>query len=353
MVEDHVHGWMTLLARRAFGWLPRIDPFIGLGTPTSVRVLARVLTSPRRVGRGSPMAVDRGFRSYMTLPAAGETIIVTIGSTRVEVTCDRAGYVDTVIDLVEGSSLEPGWQRVVLQTTGRGPMMRVGHVLIIGPDSQYGVISDIDDTIMETSVPRLAVALWNTFLARPSSRRAVPGMPQLYRWLATRQPTAPFIYLSAGAWNSFRNLERFFTSFGYPRGPKLLTDFGPTATGWFRSGPQHKRVELQWLIETFPQVTWLLIGDDGQSDPQVYAEIASRYPQRIAGVATHLVKPQRDSGGRTAAGGPAGSGGEGTGASKAGSASVPVPMSVPTANARDGLSLRSQLDALDVWPTVT
>ncbi len=73
------------------------------------------------------------------------------------------------------------------------------------------------------------------------ARRPVAGMAVLYERLHLRHPEAPFIYLSTGAWNVAPTLARFLGRNLYPPGPLLLTDWGPTAEGWFRSGRQHKR----------------------------------------------------------------------------------------------------------------
>ena len=93
----------------------------------------------------------------------------------------------------------------------------------------------------------------------------------------------PVIYLSTGAWNTAPSLTRFLRRNGYPPGPMLLTDWGPTHTGWFRSGQDHKRSALARLARELPHVKWLLVGDDGQNDPKIYTEFATRRPDSRAG----------------------------------------------------------------------
>ncbi len=93
------------------------------------------------------------------------------------------------------------------------------------------------------------------------------------------------MYLSTGAWNVVPTLRSFLERSGYPAGGFLMTDFGPSNTGWFRSGPEHKRRELRRLARMFPHVRWLLVGDDGQHDPEIYAEFAREHPQCVAGIA--------------------------------------------------------------------
>ena len=65
----------------------------------------------------------------------------------------------------------------------------------------------------------------------------------------------------------------------------LLTDWGPTHDRWFRSGREHKLDNLRRLAEEFPQVQWLLIGDDGQHDESIYTEFAKDHSGHVAAVA--------------------------------------------------------------------
>jgi phosphatidate phosphatase APP1 len=86
-------------------------------------------------------------------------------------------------------------------------------------------------------------------------------------------------------------LTRFLSRHLYPAGPLLLTDWGPTPDRWFRSGQAHKRDTLARLAREFPQIKWLLIGDDGQHDQEIYAEFAARHPDNVAAVAIRRLLP--------------------------------------------------------------
>jgi phosphatidate phosphatase APP1 len=152
---------------------------------------------------------------------------------------------------------------------------------VVGPDERCGLISDIDDTVMITALPRPLLAFWNTFVVKETNRRPVPGMAALYQRLREEEPEALTVYLSTGAWNVARAISRFLDRHGYPRGPLLMTDWGPTTEGWFRSGRAHKQRELRRLVREFPQLRWILVGDDGQHDPQLYEELADEVPEAL------------------------------------------------------------------------
>jgi phosphatidate phosphatase APP1 len=147
------------------------------------------------------------------------------------------------------------------------------------------MVSDIDDTVIVTMLPQPLVAFRNAFLLRESARTPVPGMAELYADVAAAHPEVFVVYLSTGAWNTAGALARFLRRHGFPRGPLLLTDWGPTTTGWFRSGAEHKRAQLLRLLDDLPELDWLLVGDDGQHDPTIYAELAAAEPERIVAIA--------------------------------------------------------------------
>ncbi len=299
VLEDRVVGVLGRVLRRLFGWVPKVEAYTGYGTPRRVRILGRVLLGPRQMGRGERRPVERGFRSFLAVPVPGQRVVVRIGDTSVEAVTDRAGYVDVEIPVDDGV-LTPGWRPATLTVAadspaptvdspaapdpGQAPASARAGVVVIGDDVRLGVISDIDDTAMVTAVPTLFVAAWNMLWVRTAQRRAVRGMAELYARIQERHPDAPFVYLSAGAWNTARTLRRFLVRHGYPAGPMLLTDFGPTHTGIFRSGSEHKRTSLEQIFAMFPQVKWVLFGDDGQKDPEIYTAAAREHPERVVAI---------------------------------------------------------------------
>ena len=99
------------------------------------------------------------------------------------------------------------------------------------------------------------------------------------------------MYLSTGAWNVAPTLTRFLSRNLYPAGALLLTDWGPTHDRLFRSGREHKRENLARLATDFPQLKWVLIGDDGQHDEELYGEFARTHPESVAAVCIRQLSP--------------------------------------------------------------
>ena len=282
-VEDRLHAAAERWLRRR-GWRPRVVPFIGYGTEGWVRVLARVLLAPPDTGT-SEIRLGRGWRRFLTASAADVPVTVRVGGREHLVVSGRGGYVDAVL----AADVEPGW--VEAELSAEGSRASVDGISIVDPTAQVAVVSDIDDTVLVTALPRPLRAAWNTFVRHESTRRPVRGMATLYRTIAAEHPDAPFVYLSTGAWNVAPVLEQFLARHAFPPGPLLMTDWGPTPDSWFRSGREHKRREIRRLLDDLPDAQWLLVGDDGQHDPEIYAEAADEAPERVRAVVIRQLTP--------------------------------------------------------------
>jgi phosphatidate phosphatase APP1 len=283
-VDHAIMRWRAHRARGA-GQTAVVIPYTGYGSTTWVRVLARVLLSRDQQRPEVEPAGARGWRSFTSVPVENAEVVVTIGGQTSTVTADRSGIVDAVVP----ADLEPGWQRLGLSVEGSAPVY--ADVFVVGPETTFGLVSDIDDTVMVTALPRPMLAAWHTFVVNEHARSSTPGMPVLYERLLAQHPGAPVVYLSTGAWNVAPTLTRFLSRNLYPPGALLLTDWGPTADRWFRSGQEHKRNNLLRLAEEFPQIKWLLVGDDGQHDEAIYGEFLQTHREKVRAVCIRQLSP--------------------------------------------------------------
>ncbi len=271
--EDGYHRWRVRNAERK-GLGPVILPYLGYGYASSaggwIRVLARVvLAKPGAFEDGHHQAqviADgiRGFRNFTSPILPGGKVSIEVAGQRFEVQADRGGVIDAKLAV----DLDPGWHEVSLRAHDGDDAS--AKILVIDESQCFGVISDVDDTVVVTALPRPLVMMQHILKEHPHS---------------------PTIYLSTGAWNVAQTLQRFMSRNLYPRGPLLLTDWGPTDRAWFRSGQQHKVDQLRRLAEEFPNISWVLIGDDGQHDPAIYAEFARRYPEHVRAIVIRQLTP--------------------------------------------------------------
>ncbi|KAJ2922928.1 hypothetical protein H1R20_g14204, partial [Candolleomyces eurysporus] len=154
------------------------------------------------------------------------------------------------------------------------------------PNSGFGIISDIDDTIKVSNVLDTASLLRSTFLDEP---KAVSGMPQLYSSLRTSLQNPQFIYLTGSPYQFYPFLNNFIDS-TYPKGPiftQNLTILNIPAAIEFISGSNggtftHKTNTIDRLQTMYPQKKWLAIGDSTQKDPEVYASAFKKFPGFIS-----------------------------------------------------------------------
>ncbi len=283
-VADTVNR-LRLKAARRRNFVPQTIAYQGYGSTEWVRVLGRVLLTTRQVpgSRADHAAQNgtqniRGWRAFTSVPIQYTDVEIEIGGVTTLVRADRGGIVDTVVPV----ALSPGWHTAVLRAEGTEPAKAA--IFVISPETRLGIVSDIDDTVMVTAVPRPFLALWNTFVLNERARMATPGMAVLMDRLMTKYPEAPVVYLSTGPWNAAPTLARFLSRNMYPSGALLLTDWGLTQDRWFRSGQEHKRRNLELLAEEFPNMRWLLFGDNGQHDEEIYSTFAQRHGDGVAAI---------------------------------------------------------------------
>jgi phosphatidate phosphatase APP1 len=143
-------------------------------------------------------------------------------------------------------------------------------------------VSDIDDTVKESHVTDRGELLANTFLRE---FRAVAGMAETYRTWAARE--AVFHYVSASPYQLHEPLTRFLDSAGFPTGSMDMKRFrwkDSSVANLFASSPEIKRPAIEALLTAFPRRKFALVGDSGEEDPELYADLARNHPEQVVRV---------------------------------------------------------------------
>ena len=169
------------------------------------------------------------------------------------------------------------------------PCTTQAKILIPPSSSDYGVISDIDDTIVQTGATNLINTLRTIFFKDASARLPVPGFSLFYRSLhngISGMSRNPLFYVSSSPWNLYDLLFDFIKLHEIPLDPVLLLrDYDITREDVFLSGhTRHKLKYIQIILDMYPAMPFILIGDNGQDDPEVYAQIDQQYPDRIMAI---------------------------------------------------------------------
>jgi len=266
-----------------------VQPFTGYGRDGWMRVAGRVvveLTARRPHGTGTWGALRANLRQFLTMEVPNAGVRVVVHGDVHHVRADREGYVDA---LVPAPDLSPGHHDVLLQPAEPGSRTALARVLVPDPQADLAVVSDIDDTVIDSGITRGVLAtVTTTLLHHAATRVPLPGAAEFYRALqrgAGDVHQRPFFYLSTSPWNLSSFLTDFLSRHGFPDAPLLLTDWGPGAHGLLRIGSQeHKLTALRRLAADFPELRFVLVGDSGQQDTEIYTAFAAEAPGRVAAV---------------------------------------------------------------------
>ena len=151
------------------------------------------------------------------------------------------------------------------------------EVRVPGTDARFGILSDVDDTILETGVQRIGLMIRRTLGGSALTRTPFHGAAELYADLAAG--VNPVFYVSSSPWNLHSFLVAFLRHRGFPMGPVLLRDLLGT-----HAGREQKTDRIREVLDTHPTLPFVLIGDSGERDPEIYADIVETYPGRILAV---------------------------------------------------------------------
>ncbi len=237
------------------------------------------------------------MRQFLMFGLRGRSITVKIGDHERHVgESDYMGLFrgDIVLSDADLSELVPGvlpggWLPFQAALATADDRRVVGKLQLIGAEG-VSIISDVDDTIKHSNVPNRKDLFRNTF-----TRTFVPvsGMPELYRDCA--QAGAAFHFVSGSPWQLYEPLSEFMREEGYPAGSFHLKRFRiRDSARKIRKSPQkaHKRAAIEPILAAFPRRKFVLIGDSGEQDPEIYASVLKERPNQIAGIYIRAVREE-------------------------------------------------------------
>jgi phosphatidate phosphatase APP1 len=221
---------------------------------------------------------------------------VHAGDNACELRCDEEGFFELDLDgpVLREVTLE--WLPASDATDEPGgvdpkPVSTTLPLIQHSQTARFGIISDIDDTLLVSNVQNLFGLARNMLNGRADQRRHFPGAPALYRGLRGDSGN-PLIFVSSSPWNLHDLLDETFTYFGLPERVIFLRDWGITDLEILPTDNlDHKLGLLRQITGFFPDLPFLLFGDSGQQDPEIYARFIQENPGRILGVYIRDVSP--------------------------------------------------------------
>ena len=220
---------------------------------------------------------------------------------------DNNGYyrVDSAIKNLRNLANEEGWVNFEIAYSDSLLKREIlhqnrfnGELLIPSKTADFGVISDIDDTILHTGVVSSLKwkVIFNTFFKKAAQRIPLEGAAHFYGLLhrgTSGKAANPIFYVSHSPWNLYRYLELFLTKNNFPKGPILLRNF--PRWGGFKASDEkpQKQKEIINILKTYPDLKFILIGDSGEHDADIYKEIAELHPDAILAIYLRSVKHKK------------------------------------------------------------
>lgn len=188
--------------------------------------------------------------------------------------------------------VEAGWHQIIVHSINHhGEIIATGEGKIFVPHStQYGFISDIDDTVLVSHSSKTGKKLRVMFTKNPRSRKTFDDVVKFYQLLSLAHTTPdllnPFFYVSSSEWNLYEDLNEFFKHNDLPKGAFLLNSIKKWYQLFSTGNTKHqgKFIRVIRILEAFPKQKFILLGDNSQRDPEIYASIANKFSNRIIAI---------------------------------------------------------------------
>ena len=289
----------------------QIIPFKTYGTQEYLNVRGRALEDEEidLSKKGLWNVIKNTWKRFETDEIRNTPLVVKLQNNRtIPVTTDAEGYylLDTKTSNLEQYISEDGWLHysigyenpAIFKNEIFGENSFSGKMLVAPPASEYGVISDIDDTILHTGVASTLKwkAVFNTFFKNVSHRKALEGTATFYNKLQKgklNNNCNPIFYVSNSPWNLYEYLDCFLAENKFPNGAILLRDLRHLFDKTQKPSVPHKYSEIQNILDMYPSLSFILIGDCGEHDPDIYIDMVAKNPNRILTVYLRSVADKR------------------------------------------------------------
>lgn len=266
------------------------------GTARRLYIKGRVLEDKKIAAAGEKDTVLNNllnmYKRFESDEVKGALLKAKLADEEHEVTTDEEGYFVLDLNPLTPVINEQLWHPVEVQLLQspipfQSGLTAFAEVMIPPPDAEYGIISDIDDTIVKTTATDLLAMSRITFLNNAKTRLPFAGVSEFYKALQlgrNGKRNNPFFYVSSSPWNLYDLLKDFLDLNEIPAGPLLLRDFGSNKKPEGDSHMSHKFKEIEQILQSYPLLNFVLVGDSGQEDPVIYREVVKKYPHRVLAI---------------------------------------------------------------------
>lgn len=274
-----------------------IVAYRGFANDRRALVHGRVLESPNI---GPATAGDSLWRNLVNTlkrvesdPVPGARVLVVAGGHEREVVADNEGFFREWMDLPPMPPSGLPWREVELRLIaplrpGQPDVRATARLRVPEESATFGVISDIDDTVIQSRIANFLQAVRTVMLGNSRTRLPFPGVAALYEALqrgGDGKRHNPIFYVSSSPWNIYDVIADFMEVQLIPLGPILLRDWDINLSALSSNRLRtHKEPLIREILDLYPSLPFVLIGDNSQQDPEIYRSILDRYPGRILAI---------------------------------------------------------------------
>lgn len=273
---------------------PKILPYLGFGNEDYVYMRGQVLEDKGLATPENEQNKWQNARAMFKRYTSNETPRVQLrisfqGHATLAQT-DPQGYFSLQLKNRQAYKHGNEWQPVKIElldsvTEQQGLVSATGEVLIAGEKNNLGIISDVDDTILVSRATKVYKKLKLMLFKNARTRLPFEGVAAFYRALYKGTDPSlinPIFYVSSSSWKLFDLLQDFCQLQGIPKGPFLLRDSRMDQFKLITSLHEgHKLMQVKRIMSMYPYMQFILVGDSGQKDAEIYTEVTRRYPGRV------------------------------------------------------------------------
>ncbi|NMM49961.1 App1 family protein [Marinigracilibium pacificum] len=272
-----------------------IYPYRGFGNQKKARIHGRILEKEPIIHDKNELPdsfwtnLKKTWKRYESDEIPGVTIKGEFYGIECTTISDNEGYFTLEFDGLNSTHLKNGWHPVNLEITDMPfdleyEKKTTGEILICEQDNPFGIISDVDDTIIVSdamhSIKRIITMISND----APSRTPFEGVSELYHKLIQNFKN-PLFFVSGSSYNLYDMLISFCEHHNIPKAPFILRDLGIDKEQWIREDSEpYKISNIERIMDIYPKLKFILIGDSGQHDPEIYFKVWKDYPDRILAI---------------------------------------------------------------------
>ncbi|HEX8529694.1 MAG TPA: phosphatase domain-containing protein, partial [Cytophagales bacterium] len=285
--------------KKRFGWLrsPIILPYRGFGNRHEIYLKGRVLED-----NGLAKPAERNsiwhnivamYKRYVSNEIPNVRVKATFNGQEQVVTTNEIGFFEVRFHFATPLPVQKDWVEVQLelldQVVPNQKQVRAGGPVMLSQEHhQFGIISDVDDTILVSNATNFYKKIKLMLFKNARSRLPFEGVASFYSALQKGRGGSafnPVFYVSSSSWNLYDLLVDFCNFQGIPRGPFMLRGSRLDQFTFFASiHKEHKMAKIRQILTSFCDLRFILIGDSGQKDAEIYSQVVRDFPGRILAV---------------------------------------------------------------------